>query len=104
LYAEAGWAFVTDGGSRPWEFQFGADYSPVCPSGILGAPFLAINSRIREEVDFGGNLTVQTGWQWRGHTGQLFRTGFYYMNGESDHYQFLREHEEQIGLGMWYDY
>jgi hypothetical protein len=104
LYAEAGWAFLTDGGSRPWEFQFGAEYSPVEPSGLLGAPFFAVNSRIREAVDFGGNLTVQAGVQWRGQTGQLFRTGFHYFNGKTHQYQFYREHEEQIGLGLWYDF
>jgi hypothetical protein len=104
FYVEAGWAFLTDGGSQPWEFQFGADYSPVEPSGLLGAPFFAINGRIREEIDFAGNLTVQVGVQWRGQTGKLFRTGLHYFNGKTDQYQFFREHEEQIGLGLWYDY
>jgi len=28
LYGEAGWAFHNDGGSKPWEFQFGIEYSP----------------------------------------------------------------------------
>jgi hypothetical protein len=104
LYAEAGWAFHINGGSEPWEFQFGIDYSPFEEWCILGTPFFAINTRIREEVDFGGNMTVQTGLQWRGGTGQLFRVGFHYFNGKADQYQFFREHEEQIGLGMWYDY
>jgi len=104
LYAEAGWAFHTDGGSRPWEFQFGVDYSPGGPVGAYGAPFLALNTRLREEVDFGGNFTVQTGWQWRSQNGRLFRVGFHYLNGMSDQYQFYTEHEEQIGFGLWYDY
>ncbi|MFH1921817.1 MAG: DUF1207 domain-containing protein [Planctomycetota bacterium] len=104
LYAEAGWAFFVKGGSEPWEFQFGVDYSPVRPTGMLGAPFFAINTRIREEVDFGGNMTVQTGLQWRGETGKLFRAGFHYFNGKSDQYQFFREHEEQVGAGLWYDF
>ncbi|HUT92570.1 MAG TPA: DUF1207 domain-containing protein [Thermoguttaceae bacterium] len=104
LYAEAGWAFYTDGGSQPWEFQFGIDYSPVEPWSALGTPFFAVNTRIREEVDFGGNVTVQTGLQWRGGRGQLFRFGLHYFNGKSDQYQFFTEHEEQIGLGVWYDF
>jgi len=104
LYAEAGWAFNTDGGSEPWEFQFGIDYSPARPSGFLGTPFFAINARLREEVDFGGNMTVQTGLQWRGHTGRLVRAGMHYFNGYTDQYEFFTEHEEQIGFGLWYDF
>jgi hypothetical protein len=104
LYAEAGWAFHTDGGSEPWEFQFGVDYSPPDRYWVVGAPFFAINGRIRQEVDFGGNLTVQAGLQWHGQTGQQFRTGFHYFQGMSDQYQFFREHEEQFGLGLWYDF
>jgi len=104
LYTEAGWAFFSDGGSRPWEFQFGVDYSPLENWCLFGTPFFAANGRLRQEVDYGGNLTVQTGLQWRGRTGQLFRFGFHYFNGKSDQYQFFQEHEEQIGVGMWYDY
>jgi hypothetical protein len=104
LYAEAGWAFRSKGPSEPWEFQFGIDFSPVEATGCRGAPFLALNGRIREEVDFGGNMTLQAGWQWRGQSGQLLRAGFHYFNGKSDQAQFLNEHEEQIGMGIWYDY
>jgi hypothetical protein len=104
LYSEVGWAFHTDGGAEPWEFQFGIDFSPAGPSGACGAPFLAINGHIREEVDFGGGLTVQAGWQWASRTGHLFRTGVHYFNGMSDQRQFFAEHEELIGLGMWYDF
>ncbi len=104
FYAEAGWAFYLAGGSKPWEFQFGIDYSPVRPTGLTGAPFLALNTRLREEVDYGGNMTFQAGWQWRGRTGHLFRTGLHYFNGLSDQAQFLFEHEQQVGIGVWYDY
>lgn len=104
LYTEAGWAFYNDGGSRPWEFQFGVDYSSPYPSGILGAPFFAVNGRICQEVEFGGNLTVQSGWQWRGYSGHLVRFGAHYFNGKTDQYQFFRHHEERIGIGLWYDY
>ncbi|MBN2473403.1 MAG: DUF1207 domain-containing protein [Pirellulales bacterium] len=104
LYSEAGWAFHTDGGSRPWEFQFGVDYSPAEPLGGAPAPFVAFNGRIREELDYGGNFTVETGVQWRGHSGDLLRFGMHYFNGMSDQYQFFRTHEELLGLGLWYDY
>ena len=104
LYAECGWAWYADGGSRPWEFQFGVEYSPLYPNGIKGTPFFAINTRLRQEVDYGGNMTVQAGWQWRGYSGQRFRLGLQYFNGMSDQYQFFREFEEQIGFGIWYDF
>ena len=104
LYAETAWAFYINGGSRPWEFQFGIDYSPVIPAGVRGTPFFAVNARIREEVDYGGNVTVQSGWQWRGPSGHLFRLGMHYFNGMSDQYQFFDQFEEHIGIALWYDY
>ena len=105
LYAEAGYAFYNSGGSRPWEFQFGVDWSPLWATGFCGAPFLAVNGHLRQEVNFGGNLIAQAGWQWRGrYNGPLLRTGFQYFNGKSLQAQFFNEHEEQFGLGVWYDY
>lgn len=105
LYAEAGWAFYTSGGSEPFEAQFGVDYSSPYPTGLRGSPFVAINGRIREEVDWGGNLTFQAGWQWRPTSGsRLLRTGFNYFNGKSDQYQFFTEHEQLFGAAIWYDY
>jgi len=105
LYAEAAWSFDADGGAEPWEFQFGADYSPAEPMGTLGgAPFLAFNVHLREELDFGGNFVVQSGWQWRGATGNLFRMGMQYFVGKSEQYELFRQYEDKIGLGLWYDF
>lgn len=103
-YAEAGYAFYRKGGSEPWEFQFGVDWSRVRPDSFFGSPFFAVNGRIREEVDFGGNLTAQVGWQRRGEGGNLLRLGFQYFNGKTDAYQFFNQHEEQFGIGLWYDF
>jgi Protein of unknown function (DUF1207) len=104
LYGEAGWAFATGGGSRPWEFQFGAEYSPLYPLGFRGAPFAAINGRLRQEVSYGGNMIVQAGWQWRSAVGRRLRIGAQYFNGKSDQYQFFRQFEEQIAAAIWYDF
>ena len=104
LYAEADYAFYVCGNSKPWQFQFGAEWSTLQPTGARGAPFLAVHGQIRQEVDFGGNVTVQTGWQWRGRSGELFRTGFHYFNGKSDQGQFYDRFEEHLGLGLWYDF
>jgi hypothetical protein len=104
LYGEAGWAFYEDGGSRPWEFQFGVEYSPAQPTGFRWVPFLAVNGAVRQEADYGGNLTVQTGLQLRSHSGRLARVGVQYFNGKSEQRQFFRDFEEQIGAGLWYDF
>lgn len=105
IYAEAAWSFDTDGGAEPWEFQFGVDYSPAEELGTLrGAPFVALNAHLREEVDFGGNFVVQTGWQWRGTSGSLFRMGLQYFAGKSEQYEFFEQYEDKIGLGLWYDF
>lgn len=104
LYGEAGWAFAYDGGSEPWEFQFGVDYSPVKPTGYRGSPFVAINGHLRQEFDFGGNIVVQTGWQWRGYSGHLFRIGMHYFQGMSDQWEFFDQFEDKLGFGIWYDF
>lgn len=65
---------------------------------------LAINGHLREELDFGGNLVVQAGWQWRGPAGHLFRTGLQYFNGKSDQFEFYDRFEQKIGIGIWYDF
>jgi hypothetical protein len=102
-YAEASWAFHLSGGAQPWEMQFGTELSPPGPTGHVGAPFLAVNGRIREEHNFGGDLSVQIGWLRRGIFGQTFRFGVHYYNGKSSQFQFFDNSEEQIGLGLWYD-
>ena len=103
LYGEAGWAFYADDGAEPWEFQFGVDYSPVAALWARGAPFLALNTHLHQEINFGGNLVVQAGWQWRGANGHLFRAGLQYFTGKSEQYQFFDHGEEKLGLGIWYD-
>lgn len=104
LYAEAGWAFYTDV-SEPWEFQFGLDWAPNAPTGFRGSPFFAANVHLREEVDFGGNLSVMTGWAWMSDRDKhLLRLGLHYYNGASSQYSFYNRFEEQIGAGFWYDF
>ena len=104
LYGETAYAFFIAGGAQPWEFQFGVEIVEPGPTGPWGVPFFAVNAHLREEINFGGDLTVQTGWLWRGNTGRVFRLGAHYMNGKSTQYQFFRDSEQQIGLGIWYDF
>jgi hypothetical protein len=104
LYGEAAWAFHRGGGAEPWEAQFGTEWSRPGVTGLRGTPFLAVNGRMREEHDFGGDVTAQTGWLWRGVTGGAVRLGAHYYNGKSSQYQFFDTAEEQIGMGLWYDF
>jgi len=105
LYGEAAYAFHRDGGAEPWEFQFGADVSSLNPTNIWGLPFFAVNGYLRQEVNFGGSLNAQVGWQWRGDgPGHLLRTGIQYFNGKTVDFSFFPNWEQQLGLGLWYDY
>ena len=105
LYAEAGYGVYADEGTEPWEFQFGFDF--VAASAVIGTavPFFAINGHLREEVNFGGNVNVETGLAWRGDlNGHLLRAGLAYFNGKSVQFSFVDEHEEQFAFAIWYDY
>jgi hypothetical protein len=104
LYGEIGYAFYTDGGAEPLEFQFGTELAKAGPTGPRGTPFFAANAHLREEVDFGGDINLQAGWLWRGNSSQVMRIGAFYFNGKSSQYQTFNDSEEQIGVGLWYDF
>jgi hypothetical protein len=104
VYAEAAYALKIDGGAEPWEFQFGTELSRPGPTGRRGTPFAALNAHLREEHDFGGDVTTQVGWLWRGRNNQTMRLGLHYFNGKSSQYQTFDDSEEQIGFGVWYDF
>jgi hypothetical protein len=102
LYAETDYAFEFDGGARPWEFQFGADWSPAVRG---GAPYAAVYGNLRQELDFGGFFVLQAGWQVRGGAAMhTFRAGVEYVNGASTQYEFYNLFEQRVGFGLWYDY
>ena len=105
LYAETGWGFDCDV-TEPWEFQFGFDLGPHKATGVGGAPFLAVNAHLREELDFGGNLALQAGWAWRGKDvlDGILRTGVYFYDGASPQFSFYTHYERQVGWGLWYDF
>lgn len=104
IYGEMAWAFHSDV-AKPWEFQFGVDYAPIAPTGFSGEPFFAANGHIRQELDYSGHFTLQTGWAWvSDENGRLLRVGFQYVNGMSTQYSFYSQFEQQVGMGLWYDY
>ena len=105
LYGEAGWAFFTAGGAKPWEFQGGVELIQARPTGGQGAPFLAVNGFSRQELDWGGNVCVQTGWAWRGRRSEkLYRIGLEYLYGSDPQFQFAFANQNRYGAGMWYDF
>lgn len=108
LYLEADYAFVTDGGAEPWHFRFGIDYSPqpvVEWLGWHGMPFFGVNGELREEADFGGAVNAMAGWQLRGpQSDRILRFGLQIYDGRSRQFSFFNQHEQLIGLGLWYDY
>jgi len=104
VYGEFDWAFHVSDGAKPIAFQFGNELSRPGPTGLHGTPFFAINGRMREEHDYGGDVTVQSGWLWRGVTGKTFRLGGHFYNGKSSQAQFYNNSEEQVGIGLWYDF
>ena len=104
IYAEGAWAFHPDGGADPWEFQFGTELSRPGPTSRSGTPFVALNGHLRQELNFSGDFTTQTGWLWRSVNGQTLRIGVHYYNGKSSQYQTFSSFEQQIGVGAWYDF
>ena len=105
LYGEAAWAFFTGEKTRPWEFQFGVEYSQIYPANrYYGSPFFAINGHLFQELNFGGNLNTQLGWQWRGPSNHLFRIGLQYFCGASDQHSFQDYYESKVGIGLWADF
>jgi hypothetical protein len=105
LYGEVGYSFFNSGGSEPWEFQFGTELLQARPTGSHGSPFLAVNSMLRQELDYGGNVCVQAGWFWRGRRSEkLYRIGVEYLYGSDPQYEFVFYNQNRFGVGMWYDF
>jgi hypothetical protein len=104
LYAEGAYAFNATGGAEPWELQFGAEFARAGVTGPGGTPFLAFNSHLREEHNFGGDFTIESGWLWRNQSGHTLRVGAFYFNGKSSQYQFYDDSQQQTGGGIWYDF
>lgn len=104
LYAEMG-VCAASGGAEPLEFQFGFDWAPARNTGLRGGPFCAMNTNLRQEVDFGGDFVVQFGWLWRHYArGADLRIGGQYFYGNSDQFEFFHQTESRIGWGIWYDF
>ncbi len=108
IYGEFGNAVGTQGGAKPLELQFGAQYIPSAAGfrvKVGGAPFAAVNGHLRQDFDFSGSLNVLTGWSWQGEESKSrFRVGLQYYRGPSLQYSFFDRKENLIGGGLWFDF
>ncbi|HVT30257.1 MAG TPA: DUF1207 domain-containing protein [Lacipirellulaceae bacterium] len=104
LYEEIGWAIQAEGYAHRWTSQFGTELSRPGPTGNHSTPFFAINGRFREDAAWVGDLNVQLGLLRRGILGQTLRWGFDYYTGKSSQSQFFDKYEQQVGVGLWYDF
>lgn len=104
LYGEVGWAFHASGGAGRVTGQFGTEYSEPGPTSRF-VPFVAANARVRDDdSEFTGDVTLQAGWLRRNIIGNTLRFGGQYYNGKSSQSQFYRLDEQQLGVGIWYDF
>ena len=91
--------------AKPLQFQLGTEYARQALRTSRGAPFVALNLEIRQEVDFSPGVSILTGWQWRNpETLKAFRVGMQYFNVPSNQYEFYQDHNAQLGIGVWYDF
>lgn len=107
IYSELEVAYNNDGGSDPLHLHFGFDWVPasVTPDIRRPQPFVAMHGLLRQEVGFGGGVNILAGLQWRGpHSDRQFRAGIQYYNGKSWQFSFFDDHEELLGLSLWYDF
>lgn len=104
FYFGGDYVFNRDGGAKPWQFELGAEYSPMMLPNFQGSPFLALHFRWSEDTDFETYSALEAGWQWKTVYQHTMRTGLYAMAGHADQYQFYDRWEKQIGFGFWYDF
>lgn len=107
IYSELEVAYNNDGGSDPLHLHLGFDWMPATVNTEVKkpTPFLAVHGLLREEVNYGGGINIVTGLQWRGpHSDRLFRAGIQYYNGKSWQFSFHDNHEELLGISLWYDF
>ncbi len=104
-YCEVAWANSVSGGAKPLQFQLGTEYAGIADNQIHGAPFAAVNLHLREETNFAAGLNLMTGWQWTGpDSGRTMRVGLQYYNGPAAQHEFFQRYDNQLGMGIWYDY
>ncbi|TWT71466.1 DUF1207 domain-containing protein [Crateriforma conspicua] len=105
LYGEFANAFRASGGAARYQFQTGAEYTPIAKVTRRGAPFAAVNLNFREAVDYDVSTTLQAGWSFQSpKSGRRIRFGAQYGDGPTSQFSFFQNRESYLGLGVWFDY
>jgi hypothetical protein len=104
VYGEVDGAFHYSGGAKPIALQYGTELSEPGPTGECWTPFVAMNVRNRQEVDYSGDFTIQAGWLRRNVLDQTIRLGAQYYTGKSSQFEFFNRYEQQLGVAIWYDF
>ena len=105
VYGEIGVAPGTQGGAKTFEFQFGSQYTPKADRPSAGAPYLGLNTHLREEFNYNGSVNFVAGWGWMGPASRRrLRVGMQYYTGPSMQFEFFDKYENLLGGGVWFDY
>ena len=105
VYGEVANALGSQGGAKPWEFQFGSQYVPTRKMFAYGSPYVGANTYMRQDFGFRSGFNFIAGWNWYGEkTGERLRVGMQYYRGPSLQYSFFDRSERLIGGGIWLDY
>lgn len=105
LYGEFANSFRASGGAKRYQFQTGAEYTPIAKVVARGAPFAAINLNFRQAVGWDVSTTVQAGWAFQSpQSGRRVRFGLQYGDGPTSQFSFFQRRESYLGGGVWFDY
>ncbi|QDS94839.1 hypothetical protein FF011L_36210 [Roseimaritima multifibrata] len=105
LYGEFANSFRASGGAKRYQFQTGAEYTPIAKVVARGAPFAAINLNFRQAVGWDVSTTVQAGWAFQSaRSGRRVRFGLQYGDGPTSQFSFFQRRESYLGGGVWFDY
>lgn len=105
LYGEFVNSFRASGGAKRYQFQTGAEYTPLATRPNRGAPFAAINLNFRQTVAWDVSTTLQIGWSFlSSQSSRRIRFAMQYGDGPTSQYSFFQRRESYLGGGIWFDY
>jgi hypothetical protein len=96
---------TTPEGHDTTRFDWGVEWMTPHATGWWGRPFAAFDMELRADQEFTPNLTVQVGWVFRAEDeGGDLRIVLEGYNGDSMYGQFFRDHEQFVGVGLFFDF
>jgi hypothetical protein len=104
VYGQVSYAFFQDlfGDPERWRYDLGGQWDLPTPTGLSGAPFVALNLDWRGDQDYRTNVSVQAGWSWRNPLQRLagLRVFGQYYSGGSQFGQFFQDRERFAAFGL----